>query len=85
MEVARSETAELVHAGDLGLYDTIDQRFDVVREAIRSGADRYEVSYDPDTGIPVRTEYDHRIEAVDDEGWNSIRLLPSASHGEDAQ
>ena len=34
VEVMDSETGELVHAGDLRLYDTIDQRFDIVRHAI---------------------------------------------------
>jgi hypothetical protein len=52
VEVMDAETAEFVHAADLRLCDTIDQCFDIVRNAIRYGADRIEVSFDPDTRIP---------------------------------
>jgi hypothetical protein len=77
--VIDANTMTPIQADDLRHYDTIDQRFDVVRDDIRYGADRFGVSYDPDTGIPVRTEYDYHAEGIDDEGWNAIRLTKSCS------
>jgi hypothetical protein len=82
--VIDADTMMFVPADDLPLYDTIEQRFEIVRDAIRYGADKFTVSYDPETGIPVRTEYDYRAEVIDDEGWNAIRLLSSGSSNEDA-
>lgn len=82
--VIDADTMTFVHAGDLRLYDTVEQRFEIVRDAIRYGADKFNVSYDPDTGIPAKTEYDYRTEVIDDEGWDAIRLLSSGSSGDDA-
>lgn len=78
--VIDGNTSEFVHEGDLRFYYTIEQRFEIVHSAIWYGADHYEVSYDPATGIPARTEYDYRTDWIDDEGWNTIRLLPPGAN-----
>ena len=82
VSVVDAETGESIGIANYRLFDTIDDRFMVIRDALRHGADEYDVTYDPATGIPVRTVYDYREELVDDEGWNTITLLDSSGASE---
>ncbi len=75
ISVANADTGESVGIANYRLSDTIDDRFELIRSALRHGADKYDVTYHAATGIPVRSVYDYREEILDDEGWNAITLF----------
>ena len=55
-------------AGDLAtVFPSVDGLFDVLRSAIDRDADRIDVTYDPDLGVPIDFYIDYSEMAVDEE------------------
>ncbi len=50
-----------------GLFYTVQGLFDVVQDAIDSGADEVSVTYDPDLHYPTEINIDRIKGAIDDE------------------
>ena len=48
-------------------YKTIDELFDVIRDARKRDAHKIQAEYNPDNGIPVSISIDYIKDAVDDE------------------
>ena len=59
-----------------GGYGSCGDSFGALRDA----------AFDPETGIPIETRYDHSFRVIDDERWTTLRLLQSetGSDGNDA-
>ena len=65
---------EFRYAGEFynGAYKTIDELFDVIKDARTRSAYKLEVEYDDSKGFPVSIDIDYIKDAVDDEIFYSI-------------
>jgi hypothetical protein len=58
------------------VFPTIDGLFDFLDDAIDRGAERIEVAFDPDIGLPTTVRVDYRLAAADEEiGYEVEKLL----------
>jgi hypothetical protein len=48
-------------------FPTVDGLFDILRDAIQAEADRIDVTYDPDLGVPLDFWIDYSEMAADEE------------------
>ena len=87
VEVKNGVTFSVIYAGT-GLpvgntnfvrYDTIDEMFQVIEDAINQGADEIKVEYNADLGYPTRIDIDFIKMAVDDEITYTISNFAGAS------
>lgn len=59
------------------VFPTVDGLFDFLDDAIARGAERIEVAFDPDFGLPTTVRVDYRLAAADEEiGYEVEKLLP---------
>lgn len=62
-------------SGMAGGFKSVEQLFDVIDEAIREGAQRIEVEYDPRRGYPTRLWIDRSERIADEEYGVNITAL----------
>ena len=59
------------------VFPTVHGLFDFLEDAIDRGAERIDVTFDPDLGLPTSVRVDYRIAAADEEiGYEVEKLLP---------
>ena len=61
------DTGGLVPAQYEDLFPTVDELFDVLREAIENDAHQITVMYDPGTGVPIELFIDYSLNIADEE------------------
>lgn len=65
--VVRPEDGMPVPEEYAGLFPSVEGLFSIIDDALREGAHRLDVEYDPTTGTPVRIDIDYIEAAADDE------------------
>ena len=65
--VTRVDDGSAVAAEFFEIYDTVEDLFDTIENAIEGNAERLEVTYDPDLGFPTSIVLDYSSNVADDE------------------
>lgn len=79
VEAHYTETGVPVDAGTADAFPSVDGLFDVLLDALDRDADRIDVDFDEDTGIPLEFFIDYEQNAADEELGYRVVGLPVAS------
>lgn len=71
------ESGDTVPPGAAESYPSVDGLFDVLLDAVQRDAFRIEVTYDPDTGVPLDVFIDYEENTADEELGFQVTEVPA--------
>ena len=71
------ETGDALPEGVAESYPAVEGLFAFVEDALDRGAHSIEITYDPDTGVPLEISVDYRENVIDEEARYAVVELPA--------